>query len=113
MLKKVAIDKMEIDKLIKLKKYKEAFDYIAHVRKVIELVAKNRVNKFIESNIILEEERELFVSLIQNNINNKLLEDSHYMLVDEKYISLMKEKMIRLQVYKDKRRIVRKKKVSC
>ena len=104
MLNKVAIDRLQINKLIKLKKYKEAFDYINHVRKVIELVAVNRVNKFIENNIILKEERELFIFLIQNNINNKLLEEENYILIDEDYIEVMEEKLNKMKKIMDKKR---------
>lgn len=109
MLKKVAIDKNEIDKLIKLKKYKEAFDYIAHVRSVIEIVSKTRVNKFIENKIILDKEKEVFLSLIQNNINNKLLEDENYILIDETYIEIMEEKLIKLKALRERKKITRKK----
>ena len=63
-----------------MEKYKEAIDYINHVRKMVELVSINRVNKFLENNIILKEEKSLFVSLVQRNINNKLLEEKNYIL---------------------------------
>ena len=108
MLRKVAVDRLQINKLIKLKKYKEAFDYINHVRKVIELVAINRVNKFIENKIILKEEKKLFLSLIQNNINNKLLEDNNYMLIDEEYIKTMKEKLTKMKEIINKKQVVNK-----
>lgn len=109
MLKKVAIDKNEMDKLIKLKKYKEAFDYIAHVRSVIEIVSKTRVNKFIENKIILDKEKEVFLSLIQNNINNKLLEDENYILIDESYIEIMEERLIKLKALRERKKLTRKK----
>lgn len=109
MLKKVAVDRLQINKLIKLKRYKEAFDYIDHVRKVIELVSISRVNKFIENNIILKEEKALFISLIQNNINNKLLEEDNYILVDEEYIKSMEEQLIKIKEIRDKKRQLKKK----
>lgn len=109
MLKKVAVDRFQINKLIKLKRYKEAFDYINHVRKVIELVSLNRVNKFIENKIILKEEKKLFVSLIQNNINNKLLEEENYILVDEEYVEIMEENFNRLKQAVDKKKCVKRK----
>lgn len=108
MLKKVAVDRLQINKLIKLKRYKEAFDYINHVRKVIELVSINRVNKFIDNNIILKEEKALFISLIQNNINNKLLEEENYILVDEDYIEVMEEKLMKIKEIRDKKRLIKK-----
>ena len=53
MLKKVAVNKIEIDKLIRFKKYDEAKNFIVHIRDVIELVSINRVNILIENEAIL------------------------------------------------------------
>ena len=103
MLKKVAVDRTQINKLIKLKKYKEALDYINHVRKVIELVAINRVNKFIENSIILKEEKSLFICLIQKNINNKLLEEKNYILVDEDYLDVMTKQLEEIKNIRNKK----------
>ena len=109
MLKKVAVDRLQINKLIKLKKYKEAIDYINHVRKVIDMVSISRVNRFIENKIILKEEKGLFVSLIQNNINNKLLEEETYILIDEEYVDLMIAKLSKIKEIRDKKKQLRKK----
>lgn len=108
MLKKVAINKNEIDKLIRMKKNKEAFEYIEHVRNVIELVAISRVDQFIKNKIILEKEREVFISLIQNNINNKLLEEKNYILIDETYISSLSTKIERFKELRERRKVTNK-----
>ena len=108
MLKKVAINKNEIDKLIRIKKYKEAYEYIEHVRSVIELVATSRVDKFIKNKIILEKERDVFLSLIQNNINNKLLEENNYILIDEKYVDSLGEKIERFKELRERKKVINK-----
>ena len=112
MLKKVAVDRFEINKLIRLKRSKEAKDYINHVRSVIEMVAVNRVNKFLENKIILKEEKNLFLKLIENNLNNKLLEEKNYILVDEDYIDRMGEQILYLKHAINRKKIIKRGKTS-
>jgi len=104
MLDKVAVDKLKIYELIRLKRYKEAFMYIEDVRKVIELATKKRINKFIEEKIILKEEENLFFNVVCNNINNKLLEDKNYLLMDENDINSIKDKLMKFNSIKNKKR---------
>lgn len=106
MLKKVAVDKKEMDKLIKVRKYKEALDYINQVRNMIRIMSEDKVSKLIEYNIVLEEEKDTFFSIIEKDINNKLLEDSDYILVDEAYIKTMEEKFIKLRSLCDRKKII-------
>lgn len=112
MVTKVAIDKFEIDKLVRVKKYKEACDYIGHVREVIQIVATNRVNEFVDKKVISKKSKKLFFSLIVTNINNKLLKDDNYILIDESYVSYQREKEVKLRIIKEKRRSCKKKKVK-
>lgn len=104
MLDKVAVDKLKIYELIRLKRYKEAFMYIEDVRKVIELAARKRINRFIEEKIILKEEENLFFNVVCNNINNKLLEDKNYLLMDENDINSIKDKLMKFNSIKNKKR---------
>lgn len=97
MLDKVAVDKLKIYELIRLKRYKEAFMYIEDVRKVIELAAKKRINKFIEEKIILKDEELLFLDIVEKDINNKLLEDKNYVLMNEMDVNLIKDKFLILK----------------
>ena len=97
MLKKVAVDKVEIDKLIRLKKYNEAKDFISHIRDVIELVSINRVDVLIKSEVILDTEREGFIKIIQNNIISKLLEEEDYILSDESYVDSIRKRFFKLR----------------
>ena len=105
MLNKVAINKNEIDKLIKLKRYDEAKNYILDVRNMIDLVSTTRVNKFIENKIILEKEREVFHSLIENNINKKLLEEKNVILIDESYVEIFSEKINKMKSLRERRKV--------
>ena len=105
MLNKVAINKNEIDKLIKLKRYDEAKNYILDVRNMIDLVSTTRVNKFIENKIILEKEREVFHSLIENNINKKLLEEKNVILIDESYVKIFSEKINKMKSLRERRKV--------
>lgn len=105
MLTKVAVDKFEIDKLIRIKKYNEAVNYIENVREVMSLVAMNRVNEFVEKRVISKKNKKLFFSLIIANINNKLLKDENYVLIDESYVRIQKEKEEKLKNIKKKRRV--------
>ena len=102
MIKKVAVDKKEIDKLIRIRKYKEAKEMIAHIRDVITLCALKRVDALIEHNVILKEEKEGFIELIEENIVSKILEEKDYIEVDESYVDLMEKKQIDFDCLKKK-----------
>lgn len=110
MLTKVAVDKCEIDKLIRIKQYQKARNYIENVREVIEIVALNRVNEFVDKNIISKKNKKLFFSLIVTNINNKLLKDDGHILIDESYINSQIERDKKFKCIKEKRRMLIKKK---
>lgn len=111
MLKKVAVDKDEINKLIRLKKYQEAKEFIRHIKDVIELVAINRVDSLIKTEAIIEKEKQTFIKIIQENIISKLLEDKDYILIDESYVDLMEERINKLKKLKERRKIIRRDKI--
>lgn len=108
MLKKVAVNKSEINELIRLKKYQEAVEYISNIRVMIKNISDSRVEKLIENNIIFKEERETFYKVIEKDINKKLLQDKNYILIDESYVKLMEDNLTQLKVIKNKRRILLK-----
>lgn len=101
---KVAVDKLKMYKLIKLKKYKEAFLYIEDVRSVIELATKKRISQFLKEKIILKDEEDLFFYVVYNYINSKLLEDNNYVLMNEEDINCIKDKLIKFNAIKNKKR---------
>lgn len=107
MLKKVAINRKEIDKLIKMKKYDEAIKIVDNSRRLINDIAQNRVDKLVEYETILSEEKTTFLSIIENDINNRLLQDSDYILIDESYVKVMKEKFIQLKSIRGKKLMTR------
>ena len=86
MLDKVAINKEEIETLIESQEYDLAIEQIEHVKDIMELITKDRVNKMIKEGIIFEQERRAFSKLIKDNINNKILEDPEYVLMSEEDI---------------------------
>ena len=104
MLDRVAIDKIKIYELIRRKEYEEAGFYIDNVRKVIELAAKKRVNKYIEENIIFKDEEELFFKIIENNINNKLIKDNGFVLMNENDVEIMKERLAKFKSITNKKK---------
>ena len=106
--RKIAVNKKELDKMLKVNDYEGLLNYISNIRKIIDIVSLNRVNDFINRKVILKEEKNLFHSLIFKNINNKLIEDEQYVLVDESDILNIKSKMEKLK----KKRKNRKKKIG-
>ena len=102
MNEKVVVDKKEIDRLIRLRKYDDAYNHISHVRDVIELVVVNRVEALLNNKVILEKEKRTFYKIIKDNIINKLLEEDDYIFIDETYI---KEKEKQLLMLKEKRKL--------
>lgn len=100
MLKKVAVNKYEINRLIKLKLYKEARDYLMAVRETITRLALEKVEKYLENEIILESEKRHFLNIVENDINKKLLQYDNYVLMDENYINKVQENIIKLQSIK-------------
>lgn len=108
MLKKVAVNKNEINELIRLKKYQEAIECVENIRVIIKNMATVRVEKLIENNIILKEEKEIFYKIIEKDINNNLLQDKNYILIDESYVQMMENNLAQLKVIKNKRRVLLK-----
>ena len=74
------------------------------MRKVIELAAKKRVNKYIEEKIIFKDEEELFFTIIENNINNKLIKDNGFVLMNENDVEMVKERLAKFKSITNKKR---------
>lgn len=102
MVGKVVVDKKEIDRLIRIGKYDDAYKHINKVREVIELVVFNRIESLLKNNVISDKEKNTFYKLIKSNIFDKLLEDEDYILIDETYIDKKKNNLSSL---KEKRRL--------
>jgi hypothetical protein len=104
MQERVAVDKFEIYKLMRLKKYKDACLHLKDVRNVIEIATRKRINQFIKEKIIFKDEEELFFKVIYNNFNNKLLEDNCYALMNEEDLECVKKQIMKFSEAKNKNR---------
>lgn len=100
MLKKVAVERKEIYRLIKMNLYKEAMDCLNSSREMINKLALIRVNKYLENEIILDSEKRTFINVIENDINKRLLENESYILMDENDIDNLQEKIIKIKSIK-------------
>lgn len=93
MLKKVAVNKNEIYSLLRMNKYDEALKMIKDQKTNIENTALEIVNKYVKNEIILIEEKETFIKIIEKDINDKLIKDYSYILMDEDRLFLLYEKI--------------------
>lgn len=93
MLKKVAVNKNEIYSLLRINKYDEALKVIKDQKTNIENTALEIVNKYVKNEIILIEEKETFIKIIEKDINDKLIKDYSYILMDEDRLFLLYEKI--------------------
>lgn len=93
MLKKVAVNKNEIYSLLRINKYDEALKMIKDQKTNIENTALEIVNKYVKNEIILIEEKETFIKIIEKDINDKLIKDYSYILMDEDRLFLLYEKI--------------------
>lgn len=93
MLKKVAVNKNEIYSLLRMNKYDEALKMIKYQKTNIENTALEIVNKYVKNEIILIEEKETFIKIIEKDINDKLIKDYSYILMDEDRLFLLYEKI--------------------
>ena len=100
MLKKVAVERKKLNRLISMNLYKEAKDYLMVVRETIEKLALEKVEKYLDNQIILESEKRVFLNIIENDINKKLLENKDYILIDEIYINKVQENILKLKSVK-------------
>ena len=97
MLKKVAVNKNEIYSLLRMNKYDDALKMIKEQKSNIENTALEIVNKYVKNEIILQEEKDTFIKIIEKDINDKLIKDYSYILMDEERLNLLYEKMNKLR----------------
>ncbi len=96
-MKKVAVNKNEIYSLLRRNEYESALLTMNQQKKKIEDAALEIVNKYIQYEIILPQEKETFIKIIEKDINDKLIKDYSYILIDENRLNSLYEKISKLR----------------
>ena len=104
MLKKVAVNKDEIKRFIKVRNFKGAKEYITNIREMIHAMAMEKVKTYLKNELIIEKEINSFCKLNENTINKSILKDSKYCLMSEEDINSIEKNFIKLKAARTRKK---------